>query len=151
MLLGDPVPPASVVFVAATVETLLFCVPGLLKLSTPIPLGSPGLFDAGLIVPVLVAFIGSPVKANSFLDLVPVDLLNINKSTINTLISDAEERLNLQNMKAKMNQRTQDEKLEQNEELAELRADTSIEKTEMTNEARERLAMMKPRGNRDDR
>ena len=59
---------------------------------------------------------------------------------------DAEERLNLENMKAMMNQRTQDEKLEQNEELAELRADTSIEKTEMTNEARERLAMMKPRG-----
>ena len=64
---------------------------------------------------------------------------------------DAEERLNLENMKAMMNQRTQDEKLEQNEELAELRADTSIEKTEMTNEARERLAMMKPRGNRNDR
>ena len=64
---------------------------------------------------------------------------------------DAEERLNLENMKAMMNQRTQDEKLEQNEKLAELRADTSIEKTEMTNEARERLAMMKPRGNRNDR
>jgi len=64
---------------------------------------------------------------------------------------DAEERLNLENMKAMMNQRTQDEKLEQNEELAELRADTSIEKTEMTNEAREKLAMMKPRGNRNDR
>ena len=64
---------------------------------------------------------------------------------------DAEERLNLENMKAMMNQRNQDEKLEQNEELAELRADTSIEKTEMTNEARARLAMMKPRGNPNDR
>ena len=32
-------------------------------------------------------------------------------------------------MKAMMNQENQDEKLEQNEELANLRADTSIEKT----------------------
>jgi len=64
---------------------------------------------------------------------------------------DAEERLNLENMKAMMNQRNKDEKLEQTEQLAELRADTSIEKTEMTNEAREKLAMMKPRGNPNDR
>ena len=39
------------------------------------------------------------------------------------------------------------EKLDQNEELAELRADTSIEKQEMANEAREKLARMKPRRN----
>ena len=32
-------------------------------------------------------------------------------------------------MKAMMNQQTQDEKLDQNKELAKLRADTSIEKT----------------------
>ena len=38
-------------------------------------------------------------------------------------------------------------KLEQNEELANLRADTSLEKQEMANEAREKLAMMKPRPN----
>ena len=40
-----------------------------------------------------------------------------------------------------------EDKLEQNEELAELRADTSIEKQEMANESRETLARMKPRGN----
>jgi hypothetical protein len=40
-----------------------------------------------------------------------------------------DQRLNLDKMKAMMNQQTQDEKLEQNEELAKLRADTSIEKT----------------------
>jgi len=56
---------------------------------------------------------------------------------------ESEERLNLENMKAMMNQRNQDEKLEQNEELSELRADTSIEKQEIANEAREKLAKMK--------
>jgi hypothetical protein len=40
-----------------------------------------------------------------------------------------EERLSLDKMKTMMNQQTQDEKLEQNEELAKLRANTSIEKT----------------------
>jgi len=40
-----------------------------------------------------------------------------------------DERINLDRMKAMMNQRTQEEKLEQNEDLAHLRADTSIEKT----------------------
>ena len=46
-----------------------------------------------------------------------------------------------------MNQSLNSEKLDQNEELAELRADTSLEKQEMANEAREKLAMMKPRRN----
>ena len=40
-----------------------------------------------------------------------------------------EERINLDKMKAMMNQANQDEKLQQNEELANLRADTSIQKT----------------------
>jgi len=39
-----------------------------------------------------------------------------------------------------------EDKLEQNEELAELRADTSIEKQEMANENRLTLARMKPKG-----
>ena len=50
-------------------------------------------------------------------------------------------------MKTMMNQSLSSEKLDQAEELAELRADTSIEKQEMANEAREKLAMMKNRGN----
>ena len=41
----------------------------------------------------------------------------------------AEQRLNLDKSKAMMNQDLQEEKLEQNEDLAKLRADTSIEKT----------------------
>ena len=36
--------------------------------------------------------------------------------------------------------------MKQNEELAELRADTSIEKQEMANENRLKVARMKPRG-----
>jgi signal transduction histidine kinase len=43
--------------------------------------------------------------------------------------TQAEQRLNLDKSKAMMNQDIQEEKLEQNEELAKLRADTSIEKT----------------------
>ena len=42
---------------------------------------------------------------------------------------EGQERLNLERMKAMMNQESKDEKLVQNERLAKLRADTSIEKT----------------------
>jgi hypothetical protein len=42
---------------------------------------------------------------------------------------EGEDRINLDKMRAMMNQRTQEDKLRQNEELAKLRADTSIEKT----------------------
>jgi len=60
--------------------------------------------------------------------------------------NEAEQRINLENMKAMMNQDVQETKIDQNEELAELRADTSIEKQEMANESREKLARMKPKG-----
>ena len=60
---------------------------------------------------------------------------------------EAQERLNLENMKALMNKDIQETKIDQNEELAELRADTSIEKQEMAVESREKLAGMKPRRN----
>jgi len=42
---------------------------------------------------------------------------------------ESEERLNLDKMKSMMNQMTTQQKLDQNEELANLRADTSIQKT----------------------
>jgi len=47
---------------------------------------------------------------------------------------EAEERLNLDKMKSMMNQMTDQQKLEQNEELANLRADTSIQKTVLQHE-----------------
>jgi len=59
---------------------------------------------------------------------------------------EAEEKINLERMKALMNQNVQEEKLDQNEELAELRAETSLEKQEMANQNRLRVARMKPRG-----
>ena len=40
----------------------------------------------------------------------------------------------------------QETKIDQNEELAELRADTSIEKQEMANANRIKIAKMKPKG-----
>ena len=42
---------------------------------------------------------------------------------------EGQERLNLDRMRAMMSDQNQDEKLKQNEELAKLRADTSIQKT----------------------
>ena len=47
-----------------------------------------------------------------------------------------EERINVDKMKAMMNQMTDQQKLNQNEELANLRADTSIEKTILQHELR---------------
>jgi hypothetical protein len=46
---------------------------------------------------------------------------------------DDENKLNLEKMKTMMNQVNQQEKLEQNEDLAELRAATSIAKQQMSN------------------
>jgi len=42
---------------------------------------------------------------------------------------EGQERINLDKMRAMMNQQNQEDKLEQNEDLAKLRANTSIEKT----------------------
>jgi len=44
---------------------------------------------------------------------------------------EGQEKINLDRMKTMMNQSIQQEKLDQNEELAHLRADTSLEKTQM--------------------
>ena len=60
---------------------------------------------------------------------------------------EAEQKINLDRMKAMMNQQNTEEKIDQNEELAELRADTSLEKQEMAVDSREKLAAMKPRPN----
>ena len=53
------------------------------------------------------------------------------------------EKINLDKMKAMMNQANQEEKLEQNEELAKLRADTSIEKTILSKTIPSTDSMMK--------
>ena len=48
----------------------------------------------------------------------------------------AQEKINLDKMKAMMNQMNKDEKLQQNEDLAELRAATSLTKQEMSNKSK---------------
>ena len=57
-----------------------------------------------------------------------------------------EQKLNLDRMRAMMNQGNVEDKLDQNEDLSELRAETSLEKQEMANESREKLARMKANG-----
>ena len=61
--------------------------------------------------------------------------------------TEAKERMDLDKMKAMMNQQNQDEKLEQNEELANLRANTSIEKTILSKTLPNTNSMMKNQGN----
>jgi hypothetical protein len=59
---------------------------------------------------------------------------------------EGEERINLDKMRAMMNQKNQDEKLEQNERLANLRADTSIEKTILSKTMPSADSMIRKRG-----
>jgi len=49
---------------------------------------------------------------------------------------EGQEKLNLDRSKQLMGQQQFDEKLEQNEELAELRADTSLTKQQMSNDVK---------------
>ena len=56
---------------------------------------------------------------------------------------ESKEKMNLDKMRTMMNQRNQDEKLDQNEELAKLRADTSIEKTILSKTIPSADSMMK--------
>ena len=59
---------------------------------------------------------------------------------------EMEARVNVDRAKLVQNRDITDDKLDQNEELAELRADTSLEKQEMANQNRILLARMKPKG-----
>ena len=65
--------------------------------------------------------------------MVSLSLLSDIQSMIKFLRSSVslEEKINLDRMKTMMNQSQFDDKLAQNEELANLRADTSLEKTQM--------------------
>ncbi|MDC1485838.1 hypothetical protein N8086_02825 [Pelagibacteraceae bacterium] len=58
-------------------------------------------------------------------------------------IDEGQERINIDKMKAMMNQNQHEDKLEQNEELAELRADTSLEKTQMGIDSKRENDIMK--------
>ena len=106
---------------------------------------------AVLIAEMMEDFMKEEKKVTSQFDHDPIAKLRARELDIRAIDNEAkrkeaEQRINLENMKAMMNQDIQETKIDQNEELAELRADTSIEKQEMANEAREKLARMKPKG-----
>ena len=104
-----------------------------------------------LIAEMMEDFMKEEKKVTSQFDHDPIAKLRARELDIRAMDNEAkrneaQQRLNLENMKAMMNQDVQETKIDQNEELAELRADTSIEKQEMANESREKLARMKPKG-----
>ena len=107
---------------------------------------------AVLIAEMMEDFKNEEKKVTSQFDHDPIAKLRARELDIRAIDNEqkrkeAQEKLNIDKMKAMMNQSVQEEKLDQNEELAELRADTSIEKQEMANENRLTLARMKPRPN----
>jgi len=107
---------------------------------------------AVLIAEMMEDFMKEEKKITSQFDHDPIAKLRSRELDIRALDNeakrrDAEQKLNLENMKAMMNQDVQETKIDQNEELAELRADTSIEKQEMANANRLKLAGMKPKTN----
>jgi hypothetical protein len=107
---------------------------------------------AVLIAEMMEDFKNEEKKVTSQFDHDPIAKLRARELDIRAIDNEqkrkeAQEKLNIDKMKAMMNQGVQEDKLDQNEELAELRADTSIEKQEMANENRLTLARMKPRPN----
>jgi hypothetical protein len=89
---------------------------------------------AQLIAEMMEEFMQEEKKITSQFDNDPIAKLRSRELDLRAMENDRKERegrerMDLDKMKAMMNQQNQDEKLEQNEELAKLRADTSIEKT----------------------
>ena len=89
---------------------------------------------AQLIAEMMEEFMNEEKKITSQFDNDPIAKLRARELDLRAMENDrkakeADERINLDKMKTMMNQSNQDEKLEQNEELAKLRANTSIEKT----------------------
>ena len=107
---------------------------------------------AVLIAEMMEDFMKEEKKITSQFDHDPIAKLRARELDIRAMDNEAkrneaQKRLDLENMKAMMNQNIQQDKMDQNEELSELRADTSIEKQEMANEARKELMRMKPKTN----
>ncbi len=107
---------------------------------------------AVLIAEMMEEFKNEEKKITSQFDHDPIAKLRARELDIRAMDNESkrkqtEQKLNLERMRAMMNQGNVEEKLDQNEDLAELRAETSIEKQEMANDSREKLARMKPRGN----
>ena len=106
---------------------------------------------AVLVAEMMEEFMKEEKKVTSQFDHDPIAKLRARELDIRAMDNEAkrkatDQKINLDRMRAMMNQGNVEDKLDQNEDLAELRADTSLEKQEMANEAREKLARMKFRG-----
>jgi len=107
---------------------------------------------AVLVAEMMEEFMKEEKKVTSQFDHDPIAKLRARELDIRAMDNESkrkatEQKLNLDRMRAMMNQGNVEDKLDQNEDLAELRADTSLEKQEMAVDSREKLASMKPRGN----
>jgi hypothetical protein len=107
---------------------------------------------AVLIAEMMEEFMKEEKKITSQFDHDPIAKLRARELDLRAIDDESkrkatEQKLNLERMRAMMNQDNVEEKFDQNEELANLRADTSIEKQEMANESREKLARMRPKTN----
>ena len=107
---------------------------------------------AVLIAEMMEEFMKEEKKITSQFDHDPIAKLRARELDLRAIDDESkrkatEQKLNLDRMRAMMNQDNVEEKLDQNEELANLRADTSIEKQEMANESREKLARIRPKTN----
>jgi hypothetical protein len=106
---------------------------------------------AQLIAEMMEEFMNEEKKITSQFDNDPIAKLRARELDLRAMENDrkereGKERMDLDKMKAMMNQANQDEKLEQNEELAKLRANTSIEKTILSKTIPNVDSMMKNQG-----
>jgi hypothetical protein len=106
---------------------------------------------AVLIAEMMEEFMNEEKKITSQFDNDPIAKLRARELDLRAMENQRkkeqdEERINLDKMKAMMNQANQEEKLDQNEELAKLRADTSIEKTILSKTIPSTDSMMKNQG-----
>jgi hypothetical protein len=107
---------------------------------------------AVLISEMMEEFMKEEKKVTSQFDHDPVAKLRARELDIRAMDNESkrkatEQKLNLDRMRAMMNQGNIEDKLDQNEDLAELRAETSLEKQEMAVDSREKLAGMKTKTN----
>jgi len=107
---------------------------------------------AVLVAEMMEEFMKEEKKVTSQFDHDPIAKLRARELDIRAMDNEskrkaAEEKINLDRMRAMMNQGNVEDKLDQNEDLAELRADTSLEKQEMAVDSREKLAGMKTKTN----
>ena len=103
---------------------------------------------AVLIAEMMEEFMNEEKKITSQFDNDPIAKLRARELDLRAMENErkkqeSDERINLDKMKTMMNQANQDEKLEQNEELAKLRANTSIEKTILSKTLPSTDSMMK--------